>query len=77
MILFKDKYERAKKWQLEQKEKRDSGKLDMGYEVSPEDLMEKGDMLAMMISGVLTILPIVFLILLIIALAGMAFLHIL
>ena len=77
MILFKDKYERAKKWQLEQKEKRDSGKLDMGYEVSPEDLMEKGDLLAMMISGVLTILPIVFLILLIIALAGMAFLHIL
>lgn len=77
MILFKDKYERAKKWQLEQKEKRDSGKLDMDYEVSPEDLMEKGDMLAMMISGVLTILPIVFLILLIIALAGMAFLHIL
>ena len=69
MILFKDKYERAKKWQLEQKEKRDSGKLDMGYEVSPEDLIEKGDML--------TILPIVFLILLIIALAGMAFLHIL
>ena len=56
MMMFKDKYDRAKKWQLEQKQKREEGRTDTGYELSPEDLMEKGDMLAMMVSGVLTIL---------------------
>ena len=77
MLMFKDKYDRAKKWQLEQKEKRESGKPETDYEVSPEDLIEKGDMLAMMVSGVLTILPIVTILLLLIVLIGMAFLHIL
>ncbi len=77
MMMFKDKYDRAKKWQLEQKQKREEGRTDTGYELSPEDLMEKGDMLAMMVSGVLTILPIVTILLLLIVLIGMAFLHIL
>ena len=75
--MLKDKYDRAKKWQLEQKQKREEGRTDTGYELSPEDLMEKGDMLAMMVSGVLTILPIVTILLLLIVLIGMAFLHIL
>ncbi|MCR4634224.1 MAG: hypothetical protein K5648_08875 [Erysipelotrichaceae bacterium] len=76
--MFKDKYDRAKKWQLEQKEKRESRQSqNKGYEVSPEDIMEKGDMLAMMISGIVTILPIVTLLLLLIVFIGMAFLHIL
>ncbi len=77
-MMFKDKYDRAKKWQLEQKEKRESRQSqNKGYEVSPEDIMEKGDMLAMMISGIVTILPIVTLLLLLIVFIGMAFLHIL
>ena len=75
-MLFKDKYERAKKWQLEQKEKEEA-KHPANYDISPEDIIEKGDMLAMMLSGVLTILPIVTILLLIIVLVAMAFMRIL
>ena len=77
-MLLKGRYERAKKWQLEQKEKRekDSGNRYQS-DISPEDIMEKGDMLAMMISGFFTIVPIAVLALLIIVLVSMAFMHIL
>lgn len=78
MFLLRDKYERAKKWQLEQKEKIDSQSSYRNMnDISPEDIVEKGDMLAMMISGMLTIFPIVVILLLIIVVIGMAFMHIL
>ncbi|MBQ6334204.1 MAG: hypothetical protein IJI46_03935 [Erysipelotrichaceae bacterium] len=75
-MIFNGRYERAKKWQLEQKAKNDA-KYDPGYEITPEDIMEKGDMAAMMISGFLTIFPIAVIVLLIMVFIGMAFMHIL
>ena len=54
---FEGKYERAAKFQKEQKAK-------MGYgsryddELSPSDLMEKGDGCAMVIAAMITIIPI-------------------
>ena len=79
-MLLKSRYERAKKWQLEQKAKREENSEYNGeklYEPSIADEMEKGDMLALMISGVMTILPIVTVLLLIMVLVGFLFMRIL
>ena len=78
-MLLKSKYERARKWQLEQKAQREGEEVYTGeklYEPSIDDEMEKGDMLALMVSGVMTILPIVTILLLIIVLAGFLFMRI-
>lgn len=80
MLMFRSRYERAKKWQLEQKEKREKAFEEYNgeklYEESVEDVIEKGDMFALMISGILTILPVVILLLLIIVFAGLLFMRI-
>lgn len=80
-MLLRGKYERAKKWQLEQKEKREAQSLEYNgeklYEPSIAEEMEKGDMFSLMISGMLTILPVVSLLLLIIILISFAFMRIL
>ncbi|MBP5280073.1 MAG: hypothetical protein J6Z03_06280 [Erysipelotrichaceae bacterium] len=79
-MLLRNKYERAKKWQLEQKAKRE-GDLEYNgeklYEPSIADELEKGDMLALMVSGVLTILPLVTVLLLVMVLIGFLFMRIL
>ena len=77
-MLFNGKYERARKLQREQaglddpKEYKeyDGEKL---YEPTIEDNIEKGDMLSLMISGVLTILPIAALALLVVVGVGFLF----
>ena len=77
-MLFNGRYERARKLQREQaglsdeKEYReyDGEKL---YEPTIEDNIEKGDMLSLMISGMLTILPIASLALLVVVGVGFLF----
>lgn len=79
-MLLRSRYERAKKWQLEQKALREQQQEYHGeklYEPSIADEMEKGDMLALMVSGVMTILPIVTILLLIMVLVGFLFMRIL
>ena len=77
MLLFKDKYERARKWQLEQNAKNHPEEYngEKLYEESIADNLEKGDMFALMISGIFTIMPVVIILLLIIVLAGYLFLR--
>lgn len=78
MLMFKSKYERARKWQIEQNKKNhpdqeyDGEKL---YEPSIADELEKGDMFALMLSGVITILPIVIILLMIIVFVGYLFMR--
>ena len=78
-MLFQNKYDRARKWQIEEKEKRDAmnGKKDMKEEIQMSDLLEKGDLYALISSAMFTIMPVAILVLLIIALAGMLFMRIL
>ena len=77
-MLFKSKYERARKWQLEQKAKNypEEYNGEKLHEETIADNLEKGDMLALMISGIFTILPIVIILLLIIVLVGYLFIGI-
>lgn len=80
-MFFKEKYERARRVQREQAGLEDKDKFmeyhgEKLYEPGYSDEMEKGDMFALMVSGVLTILPIAFLALLIIVLVGLLFLRI-
>ena len=74
-MFFQSKYDRAKKYQVEKRkemdplfEEYDGTKL---YEETPADMMEKGDMLSLMISGVLTILPLAIIVLLAIVFVSM------
>ncbi|MBR4462353.1 MAG: hypothetical protein IKS51_07225 [Erysipelotrichaceae bacterium] len=78
-MLFQNKYDRARKWQIEEKEKREAmnGQKDMKDEVEIADLLEKGDMYALISSAMFTIMPVAILVLLIIVLAGMLFMRIL
>ena len=78
-MLFQNKYDRARKWQIEEKEKRETihGPENRKNDVEIADLLEKGDLYALVSSAMLTIMPIAILVLLIIALAGMLFMRIL
>ena len=72
MILFERKFERARKFQREQNEARKSdctGRDDLEL----TDVMEKGDTLAMIIAGLITILPAAIVTLVILAEAGYFF----
>ena len=77
-MLFKNKYERARKWQLEQNAKNHPEEYngEKLYEPSIADELEKGDLFALMVSGVLTILPIVTMLLLLIVFIGYLFMRI-
>ena len=72
MFLW-DKYDRARKWQKEQNEKLhpEDYNGEKLYEPTIEESLEKGDILAMMISGFLTIVPVVSLLLIAIVLISM------
>lgn len=79
MFMFKSKYERARKWQLEQNAKNHPEEYngEKLHEETIADNLEKGDMFALMFSGIVTILPIVTILLLIIVLIGYLFMRIL
>ena len=76
-----NKYERARKWQLEQKQKRENEKAEEYngeklYEPSIADELEKGDMFALVVSATFTIIPIVTILLLLIVFIGYLFMRI-
>lgn len=77
-MLFHSKYERARKWQIDEKNKREAinGSKDMREEVEIADLLEKGDLFALITSAMFTILPVAILVLLIMVLGGMLFMRI-
>ena len=77
-MLFQSKYDRARKWQIDEKNKRDTmNPHDLKNDVEIADLLEKGDLYAMVSSAMFTIMPVAILVLLIMVLAGMLFMRIL
>ena len=76
--MFFQKYERARKWQIEEKNKREAmHPNDYRDDVEIADLLEKGDLYALISSAMFTIMPVAILVLLIMVLAGMLFMRIL
>lgn len=79
-MFWQSKIDRAVKYQQEQKEKQEAERKEYSgeklYEPSYAEEMEKGDMLAMILAGCLTILPVCAGALLLIVLAGMLFMRI-
>lgn len=69
-ILFEGKYKRARKFQQEQNAKR--GGL-VGNQIPLGTQMEKGDLPAMIIAALITILPVAIVVLVVIAAAGYFF----
>lgn len=63
-MLFEGKYERSKNLQEEQNRARRGTKTKEGHkteeELTPADIVEKGDIFAMIISAMILILPIAF-----------------
>ena len=77
-MLFHNRYERARKWQIEEKNKHDAmNQNDPRNDVEIADLLEKGDLYALISSAMFTIMPVAILVLLIMVLAGMLFMRIL
>lgn len=77
-MLFNGRYERARKLQREQAGLKDESEYrdydgEKLYEPTIEDNIEKGDMFALMVSGIITILPIACLALLAVVAAGFLF----
>ncbi|MBP3655698.1 MAG: hypothetical protein J6K32_03275 [Clostridia bacterium] len=69
---FEGKFERAHKFEQEQREQRERrGGHDS--ELTPSDMMEKGDGCAMVIAAMLTIIPACLIVVLILAAAGYFF----
>ena len=71
-MLFQGRIERAFKRQAELNKERRQRESD---EITPADLMEKGDFAAMVITGLITILPVALLVLLVMCLAGWLFIR--
>lgn len=70
-MLFRGRIERAFKRQAEQNKERRERE---DPELTPADLMEKGDFAAMVIAGLITIVPVALVVLLLMCLAGWLFL---
>ncbi len=69
---FEGKFERAHKFEKEQKALREHGTC-YDDEISPSDLMEKGDGCAMVIAAMITIVPIGLIVIAVLAAAGYFF----
>lgn len=72
MILFQRKYDRARAFQKEQREQRE-GKNAGRDDVEMADLLEKGDTFALILSALLTIVPVALVVLAVLAAAGYFF----
>lgn len=70
-MIFQKRVDRAMKHTHEQSVKREENARP---DVEPQDLMEKGDLTAMVLSGMMTILPVALAVLGLLALAGYLFL---
>ena len=71
-LPFEGKFERAHKFEREQREMRER-RAGFGDDVSPSDLMEKGDGCAMVIAAMITIVPIALIVVVALAAAGYFF----
>jgi len=71
-LPFEGKFERAHKFEREQREMRERHG-GFGDELTPGDLMEKGDGCAMLIAAMITIVPVCLIVLGILAAAGYFF----
>lgn len=69
---FEGKFERAHKFEKEQKALREQ-RSRYDDEISPSDLMEKGDGCAMVIAAMITIVPIGLIVIAVLAAAGYFF----
>ena len=69
---FEGKFERAHKFEREQREKRERG-MNLRDELTPSDVMEKGDGCAMLIAAFVTIVPVALVVLAILAATGYFF----
>ena len=72
MILFQRKYDRARAFQMEQRKQRE-GKNAGSDDVEMADLLEKGDTFALILSALLTIVPVALVVLAVLAAAGYFF----
>ncbi len=68
-LPFFGRYERARKLQKEKREQMPYGR----DETAPIEEMERGDLLAMLIAALITILPIALIVLAVLSLAGFFF----
>ena len=71
-LPFEGKFERAHKFEREQKMQRE-GRAGFGDDVTPGDLMEKGDGCAMLIAALITIVPVCLVVIGLLAAAGYFF----
>lgn len=71
-LPFEGKFERAHKFEQEQKALREQGSR-CNEEITPSDLMEKGDGCAMVIAAMITIVPIALIVIVALAAAGYFF----
>ena len=71
-LPFEGKFERAHQFEREQRERRDKS-TGYGEDVTPSDLMEKGDGCAMVIAAFVTIVPVCLLVIGVLAAAGYFF----
>ena len=72
MILFQRKYDLARAFQKEQRKQRE-GKNAGRDDVEMADLLEKGDTFALILSALLTIVPVALVVLAVLAAAGYFF----
>ena len=72
MILFQRKYDRARAFQKEQRKQRE-GKNAGRDDVEMANLLEKGDTFALILSAILTIVPVALVVLAVLAAAGYFF----
>lgn len=71
-LPFEGKFERAHKFEQEQKALRERGSR-YDDEVAPSDLMEKGDGCAMLIAALITIVPVALIVLAVLSAVGFFF----
>ncbi len=71
-LPFEGKFERAHKFEKEQRALRDR-RSHYDDEISPSDLMEKGDGCAMVIAAMITIVPVGLIVIAVLAAAGYFF----
>ena len=74
-MIFEGRFNRARKFQQEQNAKRQGGAApgNAQDDVELSDMMEKGDMFAMIVSALITILPIALIVLVFLAAVGYFF----
>ena len=71
-LPFEGKFERAHQFEKEQREARERS-AGYGEDVTPGDLMEKGDGCALVLAAMITIVPICLIVLAVLAAAGYFF----